>query len=337
MKRALIVCPGRGSYGRAQLKTLQGSSPLLNTLDQLRKLWGRPTLRELDAAPHFKTSLHMAGEHASLLTFGAAAEDLRQLSKKKVKVVAVTGNSMGWYIALYAAGVLSLTEAARLIETMGVYQINNVIGAQFLYPLVDGEWQPVSEYKEAVDNVLQEEGVYVSIRLGGTVVLGVSEEKKDWLLQHLPKVQRGSRTFPMQLPTHSAFHTPLLQESASRGQQALKDLQMQPPKQPLIAGNGRVFRKWASLAELWEYTLQEQVVEPYDFTKAIQTALGDYAPDVVVLPGPGDNLGAPIAQAMIGMGWQGLRSASDFKARQNSDSPLLISMARPEQRSLVVD
>ena len=141
----------------------------------------------------------------------------------------------------------------------------------------------------------------------------------------------------MQLPTHSAFHTPLLQGSATRGQEALGDLDFCPPEVPLVAGNGRVFRSWACEDELFSYTLQEQVVEPYDFSKAVQTAMGEYAPEVVILPGPGDSLGAPIGQALVEMGWQGLRSAEDFKERQASDNPLLLSMARPGQRALVTN
>ncbi len=66
----------------------------------------------------------------------------------------------------------------------------------------------------------------------------------------------------------------------------------------------------------------------------MQVAVKEYAPDVIILPGPGDTLGGAIAQALIGIEWQGIAGKADFMARQAAD-PLLLSMGRPEQRALV--
>jgi hypothetical protein len=62
----------------------------------------------------------------------------------------------------------------------------------------------------------------------------------------------------------------------------------------------------------------------------------EYAPDRVILLGPGDTLGGAIAQALIAIRWQGLGSKQDFQAVQASDAPLLLSMGRADQRALVV-
>ena len=66
----------------------------------------------------------------------------------------------------------------------------------------------------------------------------------------------------------------------------------------------------------------------------MQVAVKEYAPDVIILPGPGDTLGGAIAQALIGIEWQGIAGKADFMARQAAD-PILLSMGRPEQRALV--
>ena len=42
-----------------------------------------------------------------------------------------------------------------------------------------------------------------------------------------------------------------------------------------------------------------------------------------------------IAQSLIGIGWQRIAGKADFAARQAAD-PILLSMGRAEQRSLVV-
>ncbi|MCB9793523.1 MAG: ACP S-malonyltransferase [Alphaproteobacteria bacterium] len=333
--RLLLLCPGRGSYGRAQLGSLQGPSPTLDRLDAYRASLGRPTLRELDAAERFSPRLHLAGEHASLLTFGATLADLEQLDPQKARVVAVAGNSMGWYTALCAAGALSLDAAARLVETMGAYQAGKVIGAQLLYPVTGEDWRPDQELAARVQAALAHPDVFLSIRLGGTVVLGVGREGQKHVLGTLPKLERGQNSFPLQLPLHSAFHTPLMADTSARARQELADLPFTEPTQSLVAGGGRLFRLWASPSELADYTLGSQVVDPFDLSACLSAALGEFGPDAVLLPGPGESLGSAVAQVMIRIGWRGLRDRADFMEAQKGEQPVLISMSRPDQRARV--
>jgi len=333
--RALVVCPGRGSYGRAQLGSLPRDSEVIQWLDAYRASLGRSTLTEMDSAERFSPRAHLSGENASLLTFGASAADLSALDAEKVQVVAVTGNSMGWYTALYAAGALGLDEAARLIETMGAYQIGNVIGGQVLYPLVDEAWRPSATLQMAVETARREPGVHLSIRLGGTAVLAGDREAVKGLLSSMPPVERAGRTFPVQLPLHSAFHTPLLAGASERALTELAELDLRAPAIPMIGGGGVGFRAWADPADILRYTLTTQVTETYDFSAALRTALGDYGPDVVICLGPGDTMGGPVGQVMAEIGWRGIHSFQDFLAAQRSSAPPVIAMARPDQRALV--
>lgn len=334
--RLFLLCPGRGSYGKAQLGTYQGPSAVLDQLDAFRAGLGRPTLREMDAADRHGARFHVAGENASILTFGATAYDIEALDSDKGQVVAVGGNSMGWYSALYAAGALDLPEAARLIETMGQYQAKNVIGGQVLYPTVDTQWRPDAQLSAAVDAALETEDVHLSIRLGGTAVLAGTRAATKGLLASLPKLERGKRSYPVQLPLHSAFHTPLMSPTAERARTELADLALSSPAVPLIDGRGAVFHPWASPQQIFAWTLGAQVDDTYDFSATVQAGVGQFAPDAIVLPGPGDTLGASVAQALIEIGWRGLRDKADFAEAQKADTPLVISMARAEQRALVV-
>lgn len=338
--RALIVCPGRGSYGRAQLGSLPVHDPIIAVLDRFRARLGRPAISELDRAPEYALPLHVAGEHASLLTFGATAVELAAIDRDKIDIAGVTGNSMGFYTALYASGALDQGGAARLVETLGHYQAGNVIGGQLLYPLVDDDWRrspaAVAAHSAALDAALDHPGVHVSIRLGGTIVLGASADGLSHARRVLPPIERGGMRYPAQLPLHSAFHTPLMAATAERARRDLADLPIRSPEITLIGGDGAVHRPWANPAALWAYTLGAQVVEPFDFTRAIATALGELGPDVIVLPGPGDSLGGAIAQILIAQRWRGLGSRADFVAMQASDRPILLAMQRPEQRARVV-
>jgi len=124
--------------------------------------------------------------------------------------------------------------------------------------------------------------------------------------------------------------------TASRARADLADLPIRSPQITLIGGDGVVHRPWAAPAALWAYTLGAQIIEPFDFARAITTALGELGPDVVVLPGPGDSLGSAVAQILIAQRWRGLGDRADFAAMQASDRPILLAMARPEQRARVV-
>ena len=334
-RRLLLLCPGRGSYGRAQIGTLPPESPTVRQLNQLRAEAGRPTLTALDATERFFPALHLAGEHASLLTFGYTLADLESLDPDKAQTVAVVGNSMGWYTALAAAGALPLLAAARLVETLGAYQEDNVIGAQVLYPTAGDDWRAHAVLTDLVEEALKLPGVYRSIRLGGMTVFGCTREGLAALNQTLPKLQRGDRSFPLQLPLHSAFHTPLMALSSARAQVDLADLPWRSPALPMVGGDGEHYGLTVSPAAIARYTLTTQVTDTFDLNLCLRAAMGEHGPDAVLLPGPGNSLGAATAQILIQLGWRGLRDRRDFEEVQASPRPLVISMDRPEQRALV--
>jgi acyl transferase domain-containing protein len=334
--RAVVVCPGRGSYGRAQLGSLRAGGSIVTALDAFRRGLGRPAVSELDAAPAFTPRLHVAGEHASLLTFACTIVDTAAIDPARVEVVGVSGNSMGWYTALHVAGALDLAAAAHLVETMAAYQAGNVIGAQLVYPIVGDDWRPAPPLAAAVGEALAHPGVHESIRLGGAVVLGVDAAGLDHARRVLPALDRGGLAYPLQLPLHSAFHTPLMTETADRARAELADLPVRSPAVTLVAGDGAVYRPWADPGAILAYTLGAQVVAPFDLALAVGTALGELGPDALVLPGPGDGLGGALAQILIARRWRGLRDKQDFIAAQASDRPLVLAMTRPDQRARVV-
>lgn len=344
-RRALVVCPGRGSYDRATLGSLAGRSPaanrVLDACDAWRAAHGRPGVRELDAEPAFKAGRHVAGEHASLLTFACSLADLAELDRGAFEVVGVTGNSMGWYTALGAVGALPLEEAVRLVDTMGAYQEGNVLGGQVLYPLTDDAWRPDPAREAAVEAVLagiRADGAYAgwSIRLGGHAVLGGDAAGVKLLMERLPPIVTEVRTFPLQLPMHSAFHTPVLEPTSARARVELGDLAVRPPDVALIDGRGGIHRpRWADPAALLDYTLGHQVVQPYDLTTAVRTALRHTGADVVIALGPGNSLGGPLARILVQEGWGGPRDKAAFEARQASDRPLLLSFGVAAQRAVL--
>ena len=106
------------------------------------------------------------------------------------------------------------------------------------------------------------------------------------------------------------------------------------PAVSLVDGRGAIWQPGSTdLASLWDYTLGHQVVESYDFTRAVQIAAQEYAPDLFIVTGPGTTLGGAVAQSLVHQDWRGMTDKAAFKARQ-AEEPLLISMGDDSQRSV---
>jgi hypothetical protein len=104
----------------------------------------------------------------------------------------------------------------------------------------------------------------------------------------------------------------------------------------MIDGAGRIWRPHATNAEaLWDYTLGEQVTAPYDFTAAMRVAVREFAPDRVIILGPGETMGPAVAQCLIAERWRGLDCKTAFMAAQAAD-PFVLALGREGQRAMAV-
>lgn len=340
---AVVVCPGRGTYNKPELGYLSrlhhDKSEIISVIDEQRRQQGQVTVSELDAMDKYSMAKHTAGENASSLIYACAACDFADIDTDKYDIVAVTGNSMGWYIALALAQALKAEHAATLINTMGSMMKGGVIGGQMIYPVTDENWQADETRSGAVTALLAEAAsmnddtrLYVSIMLGGYVVLGGNDKGLDLANERLPRIDD---TYPMRLYNHAAFHTPLLDEIAVRAQQQLSVDMFDAPALPLIDGEGSIWQPHsADVHALRQYTLGTQVYAPYDFSKAIEVALKEFAPDKIIVTGPGTTLGGAIGQCLVQHHWQGIGCKADFIERQKAD-PYLLAMGLDAQRSMV--
>lgn len=338
-EKIVVICPGRGTYTASELNYLSRfgatQKSFIEKIDLFRKNDNLPSITALDSATRFSANLHLVGEHASTLIYTCAMADFLSIDSEKFEVVAVTGNSMGWYLALACVKVLDTDGAYRLIQTMGSMMQDNIIGGQIIYPIVDDAWLPCSEkqkvIQEALESIHGKNGaeIYVSIRLGGYVVLAGNESGLQQLQKMLPPVDNQ---FPMRLNKHAAFHTSLMQGVSEKAFALLPESLFSPPTIPLIDGRGAIWQPYATQTKLLrDYTLGHQVVEPYDFTSAITVALKEFAPDRLVLLGPGSTLGGALGQILAKLKWRGIHSKQDFSEHQKRD-PFLLSMGLEVQR-----
>ena len=335
---ALVICPGRGTYGKTELGYLHrlhgDKTELMATVDRLRNARGQQTISELDGAGRFSPALHTRGDIASPLIFTSSYADFLSIDRSRFDIVAATGNSMGWYSTLAVAGAVNPEHGFSIVDAMGEHSQAGEPGGQVLFTLVDEDWREAAGRREAllalVDRI---EGLHVSIDLGGMLILAGTEEALKVALAEAPA---GPGREPLRLVNHGPFHTPLMQGSSERALASLPVDWFGSPDLPMIDGSGRIWRPHAVDAErLRHYTFVTQILETYDFTRAVQVAVKEFAPERIILLGPGDTLGGAIAQALIAINWLGLRSKQDFQERQ-ADEPFLLAMGREDQRGAVV-
>lgn len=331
MSRAVLFAPGRGSYTEASLRQLPGEHPWVHRAEELRAEIGLSSLLELDRAERFRASQHLAPANVSPLIYLLAMLDAERALAEH-EIVAVGGNSMGWYTALAVAGALSFEDGFRLVQKMAILQHEHAKtegGGQILYPLVDEDWQAQPAYRAAVDAALASGGgnALPSILLGGYAVLAGTDEGLAHLMRQLPPVELGRNRYPFKLVQHGPYHTPWQAPVAERARRELSGIEFRAPRVTLIDGRGARFTPWSSdPVALRSYTLGAQVTEPYDLTSSIRVALREYAPDHLVMTGPGNTLGGVCGQVLVAEGYRGLRARADLAERDGER--LLISMSR---------
>ena len=342
MRRAVVICPGRGTYNKTELGYLARHFPdraILAGFDAEREAAGQEPVTALDSAEKFSLARHTRGDNASALIFASSLGDFLNINRDGIEIVAVTGNSMGWYTTLACAAAVSPANGFRIANTMGTLMQQNLVGGQVVYPITEGDWKAdrtrMGDLETLVAQIHMQADVelYISIRLGGMLVLAGNDAGLKAFEQAVEPVQER---FPLRLTNHAAFHTPLVGHVSQMGLAQLPVSLFQNPALPMIDGRGHIWWPHACEMEaLHDYTLRTQVVETYDFTRAVTVAAREFAPDLFIVAGPGNTLGGAVAQSLIEADWQGMHCKTDFIAKQENENPILVSMGLEKQRGLV--
>ncbi|MEM9013567.1 MAG: ACP S-malonyltransferase [Pseudomonadota bacterium] len=341
-KRAVVIFPGRGTYGRNELGYLathhRDKQDFLAEIDDWRAQNKRTPISDIDSAESYSAGRHASSLNASSLIYACALSDFADIDLSKFEIVAICGNSLGWYLSLAAGGALAPANAIRLVDTMGALMETDGVGGQMVYPTSDEQWRPdvnrANLVNRALDAGARAGAAHLSINLGGTAVLAGDDAGLDAMEKSLPS---ADERYPFRLARHAAFHTPLLEHVSKLAFENLPGCLFDRPQVPVIDGRGVIWNPLSSDVDaLYQYTLGAQIFQTYDFSKSVEVALKEFAPEILILPGPGSTLGAPIGQCLVAHRWWGIQSKDQFVKRQKDD-PVLLAMGRPDQRSIVVD
>jgi hypothetical protein len=333
MSRALVVFPGRGSYGPGSLGSLPPQHPWVRRADELRVAEGLTPLSALDASERFDPGIHLRPTNAWPLILLCGLLDAERIADDN-EVVAVTASSTGWFTALAASGALGFDDAMRLAQEMAraaeAPLRNGDRAAEIIYPLTDDAWRPDEGVVERVATTLAAASdAHLAVDLGAFAVIGGLDDAVETVRLRLQPVTIGNRTYPMRLAAADGWHTPLRASAVAGAAARLGELSWERPNVTLIDGRGYRFTPWSTdPGELAAATLTGQGQATYDFAAGMGVALRDYAPDVVLLAGPGGSLGAACAQLVVMEGYRGLRTRADLEATQAGPSPLLLSLRR---------
>lgn len=341
-KTAVVICPGRGTYNKTELGYLHryhaDKTDFFNSIDLYRHERNQPSIWELDGKKEYSPKEHIPGENSAALIYACSYADFLDINQEKIEILAVAGNSMGWYLACVCAGALNIKNGTHVVNSMGSQMKDKLIGGQIIYPEVDENWNFSRDLSDMIDakmNEVNQNGkeVFTSIFFGGLRVIGGTETGLRQLMKALPV--REER-YPFKLMGNAAFHTPLLTETSLKAKLELQADLFTAPAVPLIDGRGKIWMPYATdVRELWDYTLGHQVDQTYNFTKSIEVAVKEFAPDYLIITGPGMTLGGAVAQVLINKKLKPIKNKEEFKVLQ-SNSPFIISMAEPEQRKLIV-
>jgi [acyl-carrier-protein] S-malonyltransferase len=77
------------------------------------------------------------------------------------------------------------------------------------------------------------------------------------------------------------------------------------------------------------------VTRTYDFTGAIRVAVREFAPDCLIVLGPGETLGGAVIQSLLAVQWRGWDSKSGFQTGQG-EQPFVLSCGRADQRDRIL-
>lgn len=315
---AVAFCPGRGAYGREELSFIarhHRPGPVAEALAEADA--ARPedaTITRLDAAERFRPGVHLQGVNAAELIYFSTLLHLEHL-RPRYDIVAVAGNSLGWYTSLAASGALDPARGWRLVRSMAELQLQ-VAGRQILTTCVGESWQPDPAAQEELEAALSatnargaDHFVALSIRLGGHRVIGGTDLGIAALLKTLEKRKIGDREFPFQLAGNGPFHTGLCVETSKAAQDRLASLLLDYPDVHLIDGLGNVHTPWsADPSALLDYTTTRQVLETFDFTASVRTAIREFNPDVLLCVGPGQSLRAPVGHVVLAEQYRGIET-----------------------------
>jgi malonate decarboxylase epsilon subunit len=214
-----FLFPGQGSQTAGMLRALPDHPAVARTLDEISEILGED-VRELDSAEALESTVSV---QVALLTSGVAVA--RSLNAEGIKPEAVAGLSVGAFAGAVQCGVISLSDAVRLVQQRARMMEELYPTGYGLAAIVGLTEQQVSQLVETAHT--EQAPVYVgNINSPRQIVIAGSHQGMAKVLEAART--RGARKAE-RLDVSVPSHCPLLEPVATALRQSLGSIQLQAP------------------------------------------------------------------------------------------------------------
>jgi [acyl-carrier-protein] S-malonyltransferase len=272
-----FIFPGQGSQSVAMLSEFTGNSIIENTFNEASEALGYDLWQLIAEGPAEKLNQTNFTQPA-LLTSSVALWRL-WLSKSEIKPDVMAGHSLGEYSALVCAGVISLSDAVKLVEKRGELM-------QACVPLGTGAMAAVigladTEIINACELAQQGEVVSaVNFNSPGQVVIAGQKAAVERAAQ-LCKDAGAKRVLP--LPVSVPSHCALMADAATKLAEELNKIKFSSPKINII-NNVDVVKEQSE--DAIKASLVRQLYSPVRWSETITQIVSDGITKVIEI-GPG--------------------------------------------------
>ena len=221
----------------------------------------------------------------------------------------LAGHSLGEYSALVAAGMLSLTDAARLVRLRGqLMQASAPAGTGGMAAILGAEDALVQEVCEKISD--REVVVPANFNSPGQIVIGGHAGAVDRALTML--AERGVRK-AVKLAVSVPSHTPLMRDAANRLAEAMNAVAWQAPSIPVIQNVDAESREQPDAIR---DALVRQLYLPVQWTGCVQALVSRGATRVAEC-GPGKVLAGLVKRIDKSLDVRALAAPADFDTALN--------------------
>lgn len=303
-----FVFPGQGSQSLGMLSELAAAHALIaQTFAEASEGAGVDLWSLSQGGPEEQLNTTEFTQPA-LLAGGVAVWRL-WLAQGGVLPTQLAGHSLGEYSALVAAGVLSLTDAARLVRLRGqLMQASAPTGTGAMAAILGVEDALVEEVCEKISD--REVVVPANYNSPGQIVIGGHAGAVDRALTML--AERGVRK-AVKLAVSVPSHTPLMRDAANRLAEAMNDIVWQAPCIPVLQNVDGESREQP---EAIRDALVRQLYLPVQWTGCVQ-ALVSRGITRVAECGPGKVLTGLVKRIDKSLDVRALAAPADFDTALN--------------------
>ena len=223
-----FVFPGQGSQSLGMLSSFADETIVQSTFAEASKVLGYDMWQLCQQGPESELGITYKTQPA-LLTASVALFRLWQ-SRQGNAPVFLAGHSLGEYSALVCAGVLSFTDAVRLVEARGKFMQEAVPEGQGKMAAILG--LDDADIRAACDEAAQGEVVApVNFNSPGQVVIAGNAAAVERAME-LCKAKGAKRALPLNVSAPS--HCALMKPAAERLKNLLDTLSLATPTIPVV-------------------------------------------------------------------------------------------------------